>query len=150
MNKKLYKVEEINSSKLPLPIRELLTYATSDSKIEAEYELYKRFENRKLYGYKQNDKFIGCIGIEITAENSCVIKQIAVSPFERRGGIGKRMIDFIMEKHALSMISAETDQDAINFYKRVGFTITSLGEKYPGVERFWCVYLKNRGLYDGL
>lgn len=135
-------MEEINTSILPGPIRELLAYATSVSKIEAEYDLYKQHENRKLYGYKLNEKFIGCIGIELTAENSCEIKQIAVSPFERGRGIGKRMIDFICEKHTLSLISAETDLDAVNFYKKSGFTITSLGEKYPGVERFWCEYLK--------
>jgi len=52
------------------------------------------------------------------------------------------MIDFIIEKHSLSMISTETDQDAVNFYNKIGFSITSLGEKYPGVERFWCEGLR--------
>lgn len=32
-------------------------------------------------------------------------------------------------------ITAETDHDAIAFYRRYGFEIQSLGEKYPGVER---------------
>ncbi|MFJ8064580.1 GNAT family N-acetyltransferase [Psychrobacillus sp. NPDC096426] len=135
-------MEEIYTNVLPGSVKELLAYATSVSKIDAEYDLYKQHENRKLYGYKLNNKFIGCIGIELTEQQSCEIKQIAVSPFERRAGIGKRMIDFIFEKHSLSMISAETDQDAVNFYKNIGFTITSLGEKYPGVERFWCECLR--------
>lgn len=138
----MHEVEEISTVVLPLAIRELLTYATSASKIDDEYMLCQQHDNRKLYGYKLNKKFIGCIGIELTAENSCEIKQIAVSPFERGRGIGKRMIDFICEKHAVSLISAETDLDAVNFYKKSGFTITSLGEKYPGVERFWCEYLR--------
>lgn len=131
-------MEEINMKILPRPIRELLTYATDASKIEAEYKLYQEKENRKLYSYKQAEQFVGCIGVEWIADNICIIKQIAVSPDMRSRGIGERMIDFIMEKHSLSIISAETDQEAVNFYKRIGFTITSLGEKYPGVERFWC------------
>ncbi|SES12316.1 GNAT family N-acetyltransferase [Psychrobacillus sp. OK032] len=138
MKKEVNEVQEINTSVLPFSIRELLAYAISVNKIDAEYELYKQLENRKLYGYKQNEKFIGCIGIELTEQQGCEIKQIAVSPFERGAGIGKRMINFIMLKHSLSLISAETDQDAVSFYKRIGFCVTSIGEKYPGVERFWC------------
>lgn len=132
-------MEEITTAQLPLAIGQLLTYATSESKVEAEYELYLQQENRKLYGYKRNGKFIGCIGIELIASNSGEIKQIAVSPIERDHGIGNDMINFICKKHSLSVISAETDQDAVNFYKKIGFTVISLGEKYPGVERFWCV-----------
>ena len=33
-------------------------------------------------------------------------------------------------------IVAETDHDAVGFYAANNFAITSLGEKYPGVERF--------------
>ena len=49
------------------------------------------------------------------------------------------MIRYVEEHHAFSSIYAETDQDAVNFYKNIGFHITSLGEKYPGVERFACL-----------
>lgn len=131
-------MQEINTSILPPTIRELLTFATSASKIDDEYKLYQLLENRKLYGYMRNGLFVGCIGIQIIDANSCEIKQIAVSPLERRHGIGKRMIDFIYMEHSLELIFAETDQEAVDFYKNCGFTITSLGEKYPGVERFYC------------
>ncbi|WP_268921683.1 hypothetical protein [Metabacillus sediminilitoris] len=40
------------------------------------------------------------------------------------------------------MITAETDKEAVVFYRNYGFKITSLGEKYPGVERFLCEYKK--------
>ncbi|TQR19466.1 GNAT family N-acetyltransferase [Psychrobacillus vulpis] len=135
-------MKEINTIILPLSIRELLTYATSASKIDQEYDLYLQLENRLLYGYKENEKFIGCIGFELTATNNCEIKHIAVSPLERGRGIGKWMIDNICEKYSLQLILAETDLDAVSFYRKLGFTILSLGEKYPGVERFRCEYRK--------
>lgn len=50
------------------------------------------------------------------------------------------MIKCVCEIHSLSYISAETDRDAVGFYRKYGFQITSLGEKYPGVERFKCEY----------
>ncbi|WP_239984546.1 hypothetical protein [Lentibacillus sediminis] len=54
------------------------------------------------------------------------------------------MIKFICNKHSLQFISAETDKDAVVFYQNLGFQITSLGEKYPGVERFLCEYERTR------
>lgn len=33
---------------------------------------------------------------------------------------------------------AETDADAVGFYRHSGFEVMSLGEKYPGTERFSC------------
>ena len=38
----------------------------------------------------------------------------------------------------LQEIIAETDKDAVAFYRKVGFKIQSIGEKYPGTERFLC------------
>ena len=35
-------------------------------------------------------------------------------------------------------MEAETDIEAVDFYKKIGFQTVSLGEKYPGVERFKC------------
>lgn len=37
-------------------------------------------------------------------------------------------------------VIAETDEEAVNFYRSIGFEVYSLGEKYPGVERFRCIY----------
>jgi ribosomal protein S18 acetylase RimI-like enzyme len=38
---------------------------------------------------------------------------------------------------------AETDEEAVEFYRNIGFSIQSLGEKYPGVDRFKCTFLTN-------
>lgn len=52
------------------------------------------------------------------------------------------MIRFICKEYNLNSISAETDKDAVMFYSNFGFHVTSLGEKCPGVERFY-VYSKS-------
>ena len=41
-------------------------------------------------------------------------------------------------KLMLKYLVAETDADAIGFYQCCGFAVESLGELYPGVERFRC------------
>src|SRR6478735_6996486 len=111
-------MREVNSNRIDPAIKRLLSYATSEEKIDEE--------------------IISCIGIEIHNSSDGVIKHIAVLPKERGSGIGSSMIRFICKEHNLNSVSAETDKDAVLFYANFGFRITSLGEKYPGVERFLC------------
>ena len=93
---------------------------------------------------ESNGESIGCIGFEFISSNHCKIKHIAVSPAERGNGLGRKMITFICDKYSVNLISAETDKDAVNFYRNCGFKIISLGEKYPGVDRFLCEFRKNQ------
>ncbi|MDP1414207.1 MULTISPECIES: GNAT family N-acetyltransferase [Lysinibacillus] len=129
----------IHSSKIQPEVKTLLSYATSEKKVDREYPLYIENPERVLYGYTIEQDLVGCIGIVKGEENRCEIKHIAVSPVFRGKGIGREMIRYVEEHHAFSSIYAETDQDAVIFYKNLGFHITSLGEKYPGVERFGCL-----------
>lgn len=48
------------------------------------------------------------------------------------------MIDHLIQLENVTKIIAETDMDAVGFYRRYGFSIEALGEKYPGVERYKC------------
>ncbi|MBX8945529.1 MULTISPECIES: GNAT family N-acetyltransferase [Lysinibacillus] len=129
----------IHSSKIHPEVKTLLSYATSEKKVEKEYSLYIACPERLLYGYTFEQDIVGCIGIVKREANQCEIKHIAVSPAYRGKGIGREMIRYVEEHHVFSSIYAETDQDAVIFYKNNGFHITSLGEKYPGVERFGCL-----------
>ncbi|MGP4062453.1 GNAT family N-acetyltransferase [Halobacillus sp. H74] len=133
-------MEEIKTRSLPPELRTLLSVATSEKNVEREFNLYNESSVRKLYGSTIEGHLVGCIGVEFLAPDRCEIKHIAVLPQHRSRGIGKKMIKFIRDKNSLSFICAETDRDAVHFYEKFGFDITSLGEKYPGGERFQCVF----------
>lgn len=130
---------EISSKILQPAVRELLSHATSIDKVDSAYREYIQSPTQQLFGLVKEKSIVGCIGIEIVF-NNCEIKHIAVSFGERGNGIGTKMIQFLCENFVLTTISAETDNDAVEFYRKLGFKITSLGEKYPGVERFLCEY----------
>ena len=133
-------VKEITSKTIDLSIRNLLCDATSEFKVDQAYEKYIQLLNWKLYEIEFSGQVVGCIGIELSANsNECKIKHIAVCQNQRGKGIGSQMIDYVIDTHSLTYISAETDSDAVNFYRNFGFQIWSLGEKYTGVERFLCV-----------
>ena len=136
------KMREINSKILIPEIRKLLTYATSKSKISEEYINYIQTNQSRLFVWELDGEIVGCIGIESINKRHCKIKHIAVSANKRKAGIGSKMINNIIEQNKITILSAETDNDAVGFYKKCGFTITSLGEKYPGVERFECLLKK--------
>ena len=122
-----------------MTIRRLLASAASHQPIDEVYRGYIHSANRQLYSYVLEDQIVGCIGVELNG-HLCMIKHIAVSKESRGKGIGSAMIQFILGKPAIREVIAETDAEAVQFYRKFGFCITSLGEKYPGVERFHCSY----------
>ena len=91
----------------------------------------------RLLGYTIDKALVGCIGVEITGRGS------AVSPSGWRQGVGRMMIAQVCERLALSRVTAETDQDGVDFHNRCGFAVCGLGEQHPGAERFQCELHRN-------
>ena len=82
----------------------------------------------------------GVIGLVQQAPGRVQIRYIAVSPARQRAGIGRRLIEGVRKGGAVSELHAETHAGAVPFYRRCGFAVTSLGELWPGVERFACCW----------
>ncbi|MEI5995116.1 GNAT family N-acetyltransferase [Candidatus Enterococcus mansonii] len=120
-------------------IIELLGQATASSNVASELENYVKSANRELYLSYRGEVLVGCIGIEIVEEKGLEITHIATAKTHRFKRVGSDMIDYIRKVYSPSKVVAETDNDAVDFYKSYRFEIFSLGEKYPGVERFNCV-----------
>jgi GNAT superfamily N-acetyltransferase len=91
-----------------------------------------------LYGWVEDADLIGCIGFE-SLSNAAVIRSLVVVERHRRSGVGRKMVEAALAKIDAPWVEAETDSDAVGFYRSLGFTATTLGEKYPGVERFRCI-----------
>ncbi|WP_227551666.1 GNAT family N-acetyltransferase [Metabacillus sediminilitoris] len=89
-------MKKVNSKTIHPSIRKLLSFATSDIKIDQEYEIYLNSLNRKLFRYESKGEIVGCIGIEIMSLNRCEIKHIAVSPFKRGKGNGSKMVKIFL------------------------------------------------------
>ncbi|MBO0853827.1 MAG: GNAT family N-acetyltransferase [Nocardia sp.] len=78
---------------------------------------------------------IGIVGYELHADR-IILLHIATHTSARRRGTGRRLLREISTRHPGHAVVAETDCHAVRFYRAVGFEVASLGEKYPGVERF--------------
>src|SRR5690606_16604954 len=82
---------------------------------------------------------VGIFGVIWLSKCEVELKHISVKSSNRRQGLGKEMVNEFIEENHIKRMKVETDKNAVNFYKKIGFNITSLGEKYPGVERFKCI-----------
>lgn len=82
---------------------------------------------------------VGCIGLFLPGPGEAVVGHIAVAPTHRLRGIGRSLVDDAVRRFRLVSVTAETDATAVLFYRRCGFETRSLGELYPGVERFRCM-----------
>ncbi|WP_341519575.1 GNAT family N-acetyltransferase [Bacillus paramobilis] len=127
----LYRVEQIEKDS----ILNVLQYAIGPSETSLKKAVLF-YERNKGTFYKYEEK--ACIGIEIIGTNKARICHIAVAPQYRYKGIALQMIKEVLRIHQLTYVEAETDNEAVEFYKKIGFQVKSLGEKYPGVERFQC------------
>ncbi|UKS30776.1 GNAT family N-acetyltransferase [Paenibacillus sp. HWE-109] len=130
-------------SKIQEPeIQEMLSYSVfpDPDHLVQTIEQYESKSDMWLYGYESEGVMVGIIGFRINDAQEMTIAHLAVEPESRGVGFGRGIIlEIIEEMHPLR-IEAETDEDTVQFYRNIGFVIRSLGEKYPGVERFLCTY----------
>lgn len=123
-------------------IQELIGYSTLQdpeqlSQVISTYESDTVYE---LYGMVSEEEIVGIVGCTQQEEGTVVIRHLAVKPECRGAGFGRGLILELIQKLEPTTLIAETDEEAVEFYRSIGFIIESLGEKYPGVERFRCSY----------
>lgn len=114
-------------------------YAGGDA--ERPHRVLQQYrEDRELHlaGLGEGGRLIGIAGYRAPSHRDAVLLHLAVSPELRGGGAGRRLVSRCLQAARNGVLRAETDADAVGFYRKLGFDIRSLGEKYPGVERFDC------------
>ena len=123
------------------------------------YELYKhcmfmptkeKFNNKvdiffndnsvKIFACFEQDKILGIITISFIEKKKIEIIGIAVDASARGKGIGSYMINQVVNNYDLLSVYAETDKDAVGFYRNNGFRIGEIYETYGAetVIRYQC------------
>ena len=109
-----------------------------DERMSGVLAEYHKDYNQHLYGFLLDDRVAGCIGIRLNGAGRAQIRHIAVHPDYRLCGIAKKMVQRVCAQWSLRYLHAETDDAAVGFYDRCGFSVDDLGEKFPGVRRYQC------------
>jgi len=89
-------------------------------------------------GWQEGDEILAVAGAEHHPNATIAINSIAVAPEWRSRGLGRALIDELAERMRADQIVAETDDDAVDFYRSCGFIINDKAPKF-GRRRYWCV-----------
>ena len=119
-------------------IVELLAAAVGgdSGRLEAVADRYQHDPNVRLLVARLDGRSVGVAGY-VVGESMVTVLHIATAPSLRRNGIGAQLLDAVGEATGYRLpLVAETDQASVGFYRSTGFAVASLGERYPGVERF--------------
>lgn len=111
--------------------------------IEKAVNGYNDDAELEMMGYYAEQEIIGIVGFKINEDNVMELKHIAVLPEVQGMGYGRGMILEVIHLKNPAAIVAETDEETVEFFRSIGFTIESAGEKHPGAERFKCTYITN-------
>ena len=94
----------------------------------------------RVYVCENQGKRTGMMVLNFS-DSAAEIIGIAVSEKLRRRGIGRRLIQYVMESESLERMHAQTDDDSVGFYRKCGFTEERIEVDYPdgSVVRYNCV-----------
>jgi ribosomal protein S18 acetylase RimI-like enzyme len=127
----------------------LAMFDPSPGNVERLIDEYRRRSARYLYAYRVDQAVVGVIGLAEPEIGDAEIIHIAVEEQAQRRGIGRAMIEGVIQRHGLSRLEAETDWGTGYFYRACGFRVWSIGTReYAGgeeVERLRCVWTHTDG-----
>ncbi|MNK27524.1 Acetyltransferase (GNAT) family protein [compost metagenome] len=123
-------------------ITQLLEYAvyTDEDALAKAVSHYRAEEGAELYALKHEGELIGLIGYVVDDHNALNITHLAIAPEHRNQGYGRAIVLEALYEVKPDRIIAETDEDAVDFYRNIGFVVLSIGRLPNGIERFRCVY----------
>ncbi len=123
-------------------VRTLIAYAVgypTDEKLDRVIQSYTTNAERRLFGFERDGSLCGYVGFEVVEPGHAEIHNIAVEPADRGQGIGRLMVEWILTTEDVRKVSAETDWEAVGFYRRCGFCVTRFEHPlFPGTERYRC------------
>lgn len=101
--------------------------------------LKKYYENKDILPFASinEDKIVGIIVVQKISCETYEIIDISVASNYRKKGIASKLIDYVTKHLGIKTILAETDKDAVEFYKKYGFKTEILETK--GYKRYKCI-----------
>ncbi len=120
-----------------LAVLALSAYEPTEEKMKKRAAAHQEDSGVSAYGCWKDGRLTGLVVLR-SQTDGLEILSIGVLPETRGHGVASALLDHTREVMHPRKLVAETDDDAVGFYRRYGFDIQSLGEKYPGVVRYRC------------
>jgi len=122
-----------------IKLMSLSVYECSPGRAALRAQSHKENEAQQLYGWVENGDILGAVGV-IIHQDKIEITNISVVENARKRGIGRSMIAALQEMYGVA-IEAETDDDAVGFYRNCGFGAVAVDKQYGNeiIRRWTCI-----------
>lgn len=143
----MYKIVNISgslSNDSNLEILKESVFEPTKEKLIKRANYYEDTNGIVSYGYAYDDVILGLIVLDIKNKDEIVILDIAVKKDNQKRGIGKALLNYVLCELKPKILIAETDDDAVGFYKKNKFEIVNLEEKYLNNTRYECKYFNKK------
>ena len=106
----------------------------------SERELLGEFEDGvKMFGYLQNNKLIGVIGVQEIKDVVLIRHAYTLTAYQGKG-TGSALLEYLLNNYQNSRLLVGTWRDAkwaIRFYEKFGFIIHAKEESDSLLEKYW-------------
>ncbi len=119
-------------------------YMPTEEKFNKKIDTFLNDDSVKIFACLYQKEIRGVIVVAFLEQYKIEIMGIAADSTARNKGIGSYMINCLVDEYGLLSVLAETDNDAVGFYRKNGFDITELSKSYDGetVVRYKCELVK--------
>jgi len=140
MGLKLIELTDRNEIYKTYDIYKHCMFMPTEEKFNKKIDTFLIDNSIKIFACFNRGEIVGVIVISFLERNKIEIIGIAVVLSARSKGIGSYMINQTVTDYGLISVYAETDNDAVGFYQKNGFSVTEFSEIYDGekVVRYKC------------
>ncbi len=94
---------------------------------------YLTDDTTQLWTLNEGNQLVGIVGMHQTTPQVGELTHIAVNPEHRLRGLGRWLVEGLQRQHpSIARWWCETDDDAVAFYRRLGWTATPVRSPHPG------------------
>lgn len=116
-------------------------YFATDQKLQTRAQEYYNSPNTYVYTFLLDGEYAGIVVFSVKG-SIATINDIAVKFEYTQKGIGRKLVMYILSAFTVDTIIAETDDDAVGFYKKIGFEISNVDTKFD-INRYICTFSSN-------
>ena len=148
MELKLIELTNKNEILQTYEIYKYCMFMPTEEKFNKKVEQFLNDKSAKIFACFSRGKIVGVMVVSFMEQKKIEIIGIAVDVSARGKGIGTYMINQVVNDYGLLSIYAETDNDAVGFYQKNGFSTVEFSETYDDetVVRYKCELIKQSNL----
>lgn len=119
----------------------LLARAMGEGAREESISEYHQGRNSGLFGWSIDGSLVCVASVSLEGSRGELV-HIATDPTFERRGYAEALVNAVMADLGLALLVADTDDEAVDFYRHAGFTVVPIESPWP-TPRFRCTFRRS-------